>query len=102
MICPHCYSSLTDRHPGILEETLGRCGRCNISWKWVEGHSTQYSETSGCFPLCEKCWGELMPAERLPFYRDLWNSWRREFTRFGIEKDLTDWSLIETAVLEGK
>lgn len=44
-------------------------------------HSTSYMTAeafaeyggygSGICPLCEKCWAELTPEQRLPFYRKL-------------------------------
>ena len=59
----------------------------------VEGHGTLYTESSGCFPLCEKCWEKLTPKQRLPYYRKLWNQW-------GSDNDT--WKDIEKAVAEGK
>lgn len=29
----------------------------------------------GCLPLCERCWAELTPEARLPFYRALYDAW---------------------------
>ncbi len=62
------------------------CGRCKTTWNWVEGHSTQFlwcegdnsndkNSGSGMFPLCEYCWHELTPEQRLPFYLELNNRW---------------------------
>lgn len=51
------------------------CKRCATTWEFVRSHSTQYNDGSGCFPLCEMCWGELTPEERLPFYRRLYEKW---------------------------
>jgi hypothetical protein len=34
-----------------------------------------YTESKGCLPLCEACWADLTPQERLPFYRVLWDRW---------------------------
>lgn len=57
----------------------GTCLRCDYPWSHVDGHSTQYSNSSGCFPLCEECWQELAtPEARMPFYRLLWERWRSD------------------------
>jgi hypothetical protein len=47
---------------------LGYCSRCGVTWDLVNGHSVNYADGSGCFPICEECWDELTPATRLPFY----------------------------------
>jgi len=52
------------------------CHRCKRPWTVCEGHSTEYQPGRWCFPLCEECWGELSPATRLPYYRQLWNEWK--------------------------
>lgn len=75
-------------HPGY-----GSCHRCGRSWAVVDGHSTPYHTvepatthdadnfttisyvSSSCFPLCEQCWKELTPEQRLPFYRKLIDGW---------------------------
>ena len=75
----------------------GRCYRCNLPWNIVGGHCTRYFSTTwnhegGCFPLCEKCWSELTPHERLPYYKKLYDDWN--------DPDEI-WEEIETAVMEG-
>jgi len=30
---------------------------------------------SGCFALCEECWNELTPEERIPYYEQLIADW---------------------------
>lgn len=74
-----------------LTPSYGFCGRCQTSWRFVQGHHTYYTPSRGCFPLCEKCWTELLPVERLPYYRRLWLAWT--------EQDEQVWEQIETAVL---
>jgi hypothetical protein len=54
----------------------GRCARCNRNWRICEGHSTNWNKTDGMFPLCEDCWKDLKPEDRLPYYRSLWERWR--------------------------
>lgn len=63
----------------LLAPNLARCYRCQTSF-WgpirVAHHSTSYSGPGrACFPLCERCWQQLAPAERLPFYEDLVDVW---------------------------
>lgn len=76
-----------------------RCGRCCVPYlhelNGPKFHDTMYAESSSCFPLCEACWWELTPEERLPFYRTLFESW-------AIEKSEALWSQISEAVLAGK
>ena len=73
------------------------CHRCGTPWDRCKAHTTRYEEGRGCFPLCEECWSETSPAERLPYYRQLWNEWQ-------IDGAMDDgvWARIEIAVLQGK
>jgi len=79
------------------------CFRCETPWRFVHGHDTPYAYdhqgavTRSCFPLCEKCWAELTPEQRLPYYRQLWDVW----TSSGSVED-RDWQGIEAAVLAGR
>lgn len=78
------------------------CERCGTPWKFVENHTTYYIEPSidpprvgwGMFALCEKCWGELRPLDRVPYYRKAWGRWKVEAAE--------EWLLLYQAVLEGK
>jgi len=55
------------------------CKHCHRPWAICKWHTTEYSDDgSGCFPLCQDCWAELNPAERLPYYMALVTSWQRE------------------------
>lgn len=83
------------------------CGRCKRVWAICEGHSTHYLEGRGCFPLCEECWGELTPDQRLPYYRDLWLRWREEIKKARLDPRykkcrVVQWRWVKKAVLEGK
>jgi len=80
---------------GRLSRKLGPpgyswCGRCKTTWNYVHGHSTTYALGRACFPLCVKCWAELTPVDRLPYYRQLFDEWGRD--------DLT-WAELKAAVL---
>lgn len=66
----------------------------------VKSHSTPYREGRACFPLCEGCWSEMEPWERLPYYQTLFISWARDAFVHGYE--LPDsWAEIRHAVIEG-
>ena len=78
---------------------FGTCYRCERPWPICKHHDTQYTEGSGCFPLCEDCWSELTPQERLPYYYQLWRSWVSLSDK---KEDIVDWQLIKTAILAGK
>src|SRR4051794_25908270 len=55
------------------------CYRCGMPWKFTEGHATFHSGGHACFPLCESCWAELTPDERLPFYERLIDDWNGKY-----------------------
>lgn len=61
---------------GVCSDGYSACQACGTSWDQVAWHNTQYSVHAGCFPLCEECWAERTPRERLPFYAQLLNLWR--------------------------
>jgi len=74
---------------------IGCCERCTITWHDAKYHSTSINSNSGMFPLCEECWQELSPAERVPFYGALWAAWHQ----WG-KPDIA-WLDIEDAVMKG-
>lgn len=93
------------------------CGRCGRKWGVAKDHSTPYGKVeiertikfggqtikdiipakTSCFPLCQQCWEDLTPEERLPYYRELYEEW----VRLGPGRDEDDWEDIKSAVLEG-
>jgi len=84
------YSWRIGRISSWFDPGYSACGRCRTTWSYVESHVTSYSDSYGCFPLCEKCWRELLPVERLPYYRELHSDG---------EWDVLDWEKMERAVL---
>ena len=75
------------------------CGRCNRHWGICKRHSTDVVRgVWGCFPLCEDCWQELTPEERLPYYRA---HYERGMEGSDPYEDGT-WEDMKKAVLEGK
>jgi hypothetical protein len=83
----------------LLAPGYGWCKRCKTPWRFVRYHSTSWS-AAGCIALCEGCWAELTPQERLPFYRVLVESWheRPDLCRLTFDEE---WALVESAVLSG-
>ncbi len=76
----------------LVSPGFGACHRCGVTWNCVGNHhSTWYTKQSGCFPLCQWCWEQLTPEERLPFYQD-----------YDPLPDRGDWEMIKAAVMEGK
>lgn len=82
------------------------CGRCDMPWNLTKNHVTGVTEVSGIFPLCENCWNDLTPQDRLPYYRKLYESWLKtmpETLPDGSPSKLNvTWEEIEAAVLAGK
>lgn len=89
------------------------CLRCGRPWCFAGYHTTWEPGVVGSFPLCEECWGELAPAARLPFYRELWWSWLwlvvtewRCWLRWPPHREILRlirrWPRMRQAVLEGK
>ena len=89
----------------FLTPGYGSCGKCETTWAFVEGHSTIYLNGSGCFPLCELCWSELLIEDRLPFYRSLVEHWISSGEVGWYQNDVhffDIWKAIEAAVLRGE
>jgi hypothetical protein len=72
------------------------CKRCRMPWPFVKSHTTKWNKNNGMFPLCEHCWERLSPAERLPYYRLLWQEWHE----WGPVRDPA-WHDVESAVMAG-
>lgn len=81
----------------ILAPGYGWCLRCQTAWLFVKEHVTEYTPQRGMFPLCQKCWNELIPQTRLPFYLELW-----EKSNFTAAHNVSLWSDVERAVFSGK
>jgi hypothetical protein len=58
-----------------LGEGYGGCFACSTPWDCAPHHVTDYDESSGCFPLCEECWSEMTPGQRLPYYEAMVDEW---------------------------
>lgn len=82
----------------------GGCFACGVTWDWKEHHTTYYKPSDGCFALCEVCWSNRTPEERLPFYAELMELWlvaQPHCTREEKVERLNDWPLIKAAVEAG-
>ena len=79
----------------------GSCKRCGRTWNICKDHCTPYTEDEfggGCFPLCEECWSELLPEERLPYYIRLMDEWQKG----GSDKPGRIWETLRKNVIDGK
>ena len=78
-----------------------RCPRCRTTWAHVRGHLTYYTGGHSAFALCERCWADLTPAQRLPYYRALLDDWKREAPQDAADLE-GDWPAMREAVLAGR
>jgi hypothetical protein len=93
---------------GVIERlifpTYGSCYRCGRTWNVTKYHTTRYTHGISCFPLCEACWRELTPTQRIPYYFTLfkkWLSYGTETHSNGMSWDET-WDAILEAVMDGR
>jgi len=83
----------------VISPSYGACKACGVPWKFAKPHDTDYQDGSGVFALCEDCWQERTPEQRLPYYgRLVLVDWWRS----GSLVDYTTWANIKAAVLSGK
>lgn len=90
---------------------FGSCLRCDDSTLWKPMHTTWYTASQGCFPLCEECWRQLAtPQERWVYYQQLISAWdaRAEHDRpeqyraaLGLSSSLEERDLLYEAVMHG-
>ena len=78
------------------------CSHCGRTWNICKSHVTMISSSDGCFPLCEQCWGELTPEERLPHYKALYREWLAYgYLDDGGQPWEETWRQMKTAVMNG-
>ncbi len=85
----------------ITSSGYSGCQRCKTKWGGLfkaKYHVTYYCENKGCFPLCQICWEELTPIQRLSYYKILISEWLEYNTVVEFDEILQ----IHKAVLEGK
>jgi len=59
-----------------------------------KSHHVTLTNGGGCFPLCDECWSNLTPAQRLPYYHQLlMNQGHGEINK---------WPRLKAAVLNGE
>ncbi len=93
---------LRGRRIGRISKLLGPdwyswCHKCKTTYFFVDSHNTYYGGGRGIFALCEKCWEELVPSERLPYYRKVVDMWESLTPGDGVKV----WNSVEKAVLGG-
>ncbi len=60
----------------LAHPSFSWCLRCGFPWAVVKEHVTHYGHGSGCFPLCQECWGVLgCPEARIEYYKNLIDWW---------------------------
>ena len=85
----HPILNLRARLSNLLSVGIGWCGCCGRKWGTCEEHVVNYSKTSGAFAICEDCWPQLTPGQRVAHMR------RHHGGR-------ANWPLIEAATREAK
>lgn len=107
----------------VLAPSCSTCMRCWVPWCFTHEHTTHYGRCapmavhtvdglhkfvncgqSGCFALCEHCWGQLNTHQRLTYYYDLWVYWVRSSPSalWAADNLWQEWPLIRDAVLAGR
>lgn len=91
----------------LVSPMYGACGRCGMPWNMTKNHVTSVTEICGIFPLCESCWKDMTPQDRLPYYKKLYESWLKTAPKTlpdgtPYKETNVTWEEIETAVLAGK
>ena len=66
---------------------IGGCLCCGDRWSWKPIHSTYYSSSRGCFPLCESCWQAASSSEIRRYYSEIVKLWRRGGSLYSQEKE---------------
>jgi hypothetical protein len=83
----------------LLAPGYGWCLRCLTPWVFVSYHATDFGhQGKGCLPLCQKCWDELTPEQRLPFYQELIELWHQAPCDLSFDDE---WAQVKDAVLKG-
>ncbi len=88
---------LSSANPGY-----GYCRRCHIIWSSAKSHITNIEGGDGCFCLCEWCWGQLTPEQRLPYYEVIILNWESMTYKPINAEEKKRYAAIRTAVLAGE
>ncbi len=79
-----------------------KCGGCGCRFFIAKAHFTPYGDGGGAsYALCEACWQNLIPEERLPHYRDIYGWWITHVDNSGFTSWKQAWQEMEIAVLAG-
>lgn len=73
------------------------CFRCGRPWPICKHHATRWSKRHACFPLCEDCWSELTPEERVPYYLKLIDEWETQGAKRDVE---LPWFLMKRQIIK--
>lgn len=72
------FRSIAGFFARLAYPTSGTCIRCGMPWRVTKHHVTDVANRNGMFPLCEICWKDLTPQERLPHYKKQYESWLKD------------------------
>ena len=96
------------RTPRRLRNAIGRaqgfgsCYHCHDTWNYSKEHATYYDNGFACFALCQRCWQQMTPNQRMPYYMLLISNWIRQAPdERAIAKIIGKWPKITAAVQQG-
>ena len=73
---------------------LSYCLKCNGTWNWKKPHMILVNNNRSIFPLCEECYHEVSPEERLYWCKTLFKSW---YTKDHVPEQI-DWERVSRIV----
>jgi len=79
----------------VFASGYGSCLCCGMPWRFCRYHITPLDGGRGMFPLCEHCWRNLTPTERLQYYFELRMKW------IARGENPPSWTEVRTAVRRG-
>ena len=102
---------------GVITSPSG-CKVCHRPWDLCKAHDTPLAQRhpeESCFVLCEPCFNELNPIQRLPYYHELFARWLEcdglsdaYWFRKGLDWEdrphkhtAKDWEMLRDSVLAG-
>lgn len=92
--CTRCGRTCGDRSHTTPYCVAEVGGTCSTNLKMLDEHGNVVPGTdahvkldahAGAFPMCQECWSELTPEERVPFYEILIDHWRSGYAEGSVE-----------------
>jgi len=91
------FNALSPEEKNAIGKTkgYGGCNHCGGTWNWKRAyHSISYTKTSGYSGLCDECWAELSPEERILYFKKWLKRWKID--------EVVDWKLVRKTAGMGK